>query len=99
MAVPAHYILSPRTIKRLEEEHKRTTKTFDRIIEEALEYKNRTLGIGRSLHCMKCRRITPHIFIISRPLPNSKEQELIYECSVPDCKHRRRYGTQIMTQL
>lgn len=99
MAVPAHYILSPRTIKRLEEEHKRTTKTFDRIIEEALEYKNRTLGIGRSLHCMKCRRITPHIFIISKPLPNSKEQELIYECSVPDCKKRRRYGTQIMTQL
>lgn len=74
--------------------------TFDRIIEEALEYKNRNLGIGRSLHCIKCRRVTPHNFIESKPLPgNTKEQELIYECTTPDCKKRRRYGTQVPTEI
>jgi len=98
-SIPAHYILSSRTLRRLEEEHKRTSKTFDRIVEEALDALTRTLGIARNLHCMKCRKITPHNFVEARPLPGTKEQELLYQCTAADCKHRRRWGTQVPTIL
>lgn len=98
-AVPADYVLSPRTIKWLDEIKSRTSKSYDQIILDALESELRRLGIGRGLHCSKCKRITPHLFIIAKPIANTNQQELIYQCGIPDCRHQRRWGTQVMTQL
>ena len=98
-AIPAEHLLSPRTIRYLDEIHNRTRKTFDQIVLDAIEAQLRSLGIARGLHCSKCRRITPHVFIIARPIANTNQQELIYQCSVPDCKRQRRYGTEVMTTL
>ena len=90
-------ILSPKVFRRVDDEARRTGKSHERVIDEALLLFTERNGAGKKLSCNKCRTIRLHEFAGNRDVPGTHEKEQLYRST--ECGHTRRYGVGLALTL
>lgn len=92
-------VLSPRVFERVNIEAKRTGKSHERVIDEAVKAFTEHNQAEKKLYCNspKCRAFRPMKFARNRIAAGTREQQQLYVCL--ECGTERKYGSEVPTTL